>query len=209
MASTLPINIPITSECAVASYNFVDITSGSGYIDFYAGKTVDKNLLSNFTFYGDTIYTEVTGSGALTGGYDFDILINRPMTIQGTGIVNHSFCLKAGTSGCSAYATITLRKWDGATETDIATNVSSTSSTASTSGLFTYYDTRATDLTIPTTTLKAGEYLRLTIDVTCATGANPGGFQLAHDPIGRSATWDASGASPSTLTLQLPVRIDL
>jgi hypothetical protein len=192
----------------LANYNFVDIAAGTGYINFYAGTTVDKYLLSNFTFYSNTYVNTVslTGADAKLLDLDFDTVLNRPLDIKGLGIVNIPV-YRAGIGGgftSHIYCVVTLRKWNGA-ETDIIANTS----TDVTGTVDPEYKMLAVDLDIPLTHFKIGETVRLTIAVW---GGSSGGGQpgaIAYDPMNRSALWDTTGACPSKLILQLPVRLNL
>ena len=210
----VPINFQALSN-VLPTYNFVDIAAGTGYINFYAGDTVDLKILSNFTYYSDAFVSTSAGvtfsADNLMFDHDYDTLLNRPMDIRGLGIVNIPVGVSSlsGSSFSTVYAIVYVRKWDGVTETDIANNTSSTYRAAGTIS----YDTLSVDLNIPLTHFKVGEYLRLTIRLYCtADGDNPGVNRYvyyAHDPKGRTTGWDTSGAVPSTLMFQCPVRLNL
>lgn len=202
----------------LANYNFVDLASGTGYINFYAGKTVDLSLLSNFTYYSDVIYTEGnngTAAYVLLMDIDFDVLLNRPLDIKGMGILNIplEIVVDAGTGKVSSlYATAILRKWDGSTETDIVSNDSSVLNATGIAGtVVTRFAVKAVDLTAPLTHFKVGETLRVTVRLYGKTSDGTGIMygRLAHDPKNRSDGWDGTGAVPSQLAFQCPVRLNL
>ena len=200
----IPTNFQAISN-VLANYNFVDIAAGTGYITFYLGTTVDLKLLSNFTYYSDTILdTEAHGDGTdhLIFDHDYDTFMNRPLDLKGLAIVNVPVY---GTSTSSNYIVAIVRKWDGVTETDIATNTSRIFSPSGTS-----YDMLSIDLNIPLTHFKVGEYLRLTIKqyFNNSTGI-PKNVGYAHDPKNRTTGWDTTGAVPSQLIFQCPVRLNL
>lgn len=202
----IPKNFDVVSN-VLANYNFVDIASGTGYINFYAGNTINKDVLSNFTYYSDKISYNVSantgGNSVLVLDKDFDTLLNRPLDISGLGIVNIPVALSQIGAPIASHIIVILRKWDGANETDICTNTSRIANAA-------LYDMLAVDLTIPLTHFKNGETLRLTINMY---GTSPNGypktFSFGCDPMNRSATWDTSGAVPSKLIFQCPVRLNL
>ena len=198
----------------LANYNYVDIAAGTGFINFYLGDTVDLKLLSNTTFYSNTILTSINVAHSLTDSlvidHDFDVMLNRPLDLKGLGIVNIGLSAydPGATGGVTAYAIVLLRKWDGVTETEI---VSNTSSVVSTGGVIVYGMT-ATDLTIPLTHYKPGETLRLTIRIYATTGAGGGAtgyVGYGHDPKSRTTGWDTSAAVSSQLVFQCPVRLNL
>ena len=200
-----------SKETAIASYSFSEITTASGYIVFYLGKTVDLNLMSNNTFYSDMVATASANMGisadAIRLDNDFDVLINQPLTFQGKGIITIPLGVSRSGSSNSGYAVVKLRKWDGTTETEICNNTSRTWANNAASGYT--YTMLAVDLEVPQTSFKVGEYLRITIEIWGAGGADPSYVAYAHDPKGRTTGWDATGAVPSILTAQIPVKIDL
>lgn len=192
----------------IANYDFVDIASGTGYINFYAGKTVDKNLLSNNVFYSDTVFstTTYTTDPTLIYDVDFDVVLNRPLDVRGLGIVNVSIGLTNNTgtpSVTGGYIVATLRKYSGS-ESDIVTNTSRAVSVNTTT--LPYYEMLAIDLDIPLTHFKPGDTLRLTIQMygTGTGGTKTAGF--GHDPANRTSTWSSVG---SILQFQCPVRLNL
>lgn len=196
---------------AIASYSFAEITTASGYIVFYLGKTIDLNLISNNTFYSDSIATASANMGisadALRLDNDFDILINQPLTFQGKGIINIPLGVSRSGASNSGYAVVKLRKWNGAAETEICNNTSRVWPNNAVSGYT--YTMLAVDLEVPQTSFKVGEYLRITIEIWGTGGADPSFVAYAHDPKNRTTGWDTTGAVPSILTALIPVRIDL
>lgn len=204
----IPQNFTAISN-VLASYDFVDISSGTGYINFYAGNTVDLELLSNFTFYSDAVSfvsAGFSGAVALQLDTDFDVVLNRPLDLSGTGIVNVPIGGFSGGGTWSSYVIVKLRKWDGVTETEICNNQSSTSTISG--GGSTAYFMKAVDLTIPLTHFKKGETLRLTVESWAGSLAT-GTVFVGNDPMNRSTGWDASGVVPSKFMFQCPVRLNL
>lgn len=202
----LPQNFAAISN-VLPTYDFVDIIAGTGYVNFYAGNTVDKKCLSNFEFYSDDMYTATDANHAgftLIYDADYDVVLNRPLDIYGLGIVNVPIHLTTSAGITEGYVIAILRKWDGVTETDIATNQSDTYTTVATS-----YRMVALDLTIALTHFKKGETLRLTINTYGKTNAHVGAVDVGNDPKNRSAGWDTTGAVPSQLSFQCPVRLNL
>lgn len=203
----IPQNFQAISN-VLANYNFVDIASGTGYIIFYAGNTVDLKLLSNNTYYSDTILESGdTGNVAYTTihDHDFDVLLNRPLDISGLGVVNIPVCIVNGYgTNATIRATVTLRKWNGA-ETDIISNVSRELVVNNA----TTYTMLAVDLNAPLTHFKKGETLRLNILIEGKVSTGTSSFKYAHDPMNRVTGWDSTGAVPSKLSFQCPVRLNL
>ena len=200
---------PFTTVSQVlANYSFIELVSGTGYIVMYAGKTIDKNVLSNYTYYsipnstGGT--TTQTGTYATLADVDFDVLVNKTLILEGMGIVNVATKILLASSAGHCLARVTLRKWDGSTETDIVTNDSVTNGTINT----TTYKMTAVDLVIPETIFVRGETLRL--NITLLGKQNSAGSQTSsfgHDPKDLGTGW--SETVPSTLTFQMPVKNEL
>ncbi len=192
---------------SIKSFDFRDIASGTGIIEFFAGNTVDKNILSDNSFYSKDIF-QSSGNMAVSSDQirldiDFDVLMNATTTIEGTIVVNVPIAARRSGATTTAHVVIKLRKWDGTTETEIASN---TSSVLSNNSAGVKYLMTATDLTIPRTTINVGETLRLTIELWGSGEATPSSVEFAHDPKNRTTGWDTT--VPSILTLQLPVRIE-
>jgi len=203
---------------AIASYNYTDISSGTGITDFYAGQAALSGssvsyILSNVAFYSNSVatanYTGTDGTYTEKFDIDFDVVINRPFRIGGIVMANIPMKCQheAGSAGASAdfYVIVKLRKWDGTTETEIASN---TTKNVNTSVGVTTYDISAVYLNIPETNFKKGETLRLsTIGYASRTQDGNYNVQMAYDPKNRAIGWDASG-SPSSLIVQIPQKLD-
>lgn len=208
----IPINYRKAADNVIASYNYTDVASGTGIIELYAAATLSGSgvyCLSDYKFYSEPICTIGTTEGKCIDK-DFDVLINRPLTIKGTGIVNVPFSVYTSSEDSTGYVQARLRKWDGATETEIAASISGSTLFVVDGSVGTLYRMSTLSFTIPQTTFKKGEYLRLTIE-GYVYHPDPGTFNIrvAHDPMGRITGWDATAAVPSTLIFQCPVRIDL
>jgi hypothetical protein len=123
-------------------------------------------------------------------------ILNVPIFVVAAGVLNSN----------NAYVIAKIRKWDGATETEICNNQSNTS----TAGASDVYKMTAIDLTVPITHFKKGEYLRLTIELWgMTTDANTHAVSFASDPMNRTAGWDGTAVVPSRLMFQCPVRLNL
>ena len=203
----------------LVSYNFVDIATGTGYVNYYAGTASGANVLSNFPFYSDSILsTNTITSPDYTGvslDLDFTVLLNNPIDIKGNAIVDVpvGFVNIAGNSTAKTFIKAFIKKWDGVNpDVTLGGGSSSEWTTATTAGNWNYNIRTAT---IPITTvqhIKRGEYLRLTVEVWGKESVNAQNRIVAgHDPMNRSSQDGveygkifASGAS--ILKLQLPLR---
>jgi hypothetical protein len=210
----VPTNFQAISN-VLPTYQFIDLAAGTGLINFYAGDTCDLSLLSNTTFYAETVSTVATlpqNAAAKLLDVNYDVTLNRPLVIYGRSVLNVPVALLSSSVSPSAiycYIVATFRKWNGA-ETDIYTNTSNTFSASA--ATVPSYKMLAIDMTIPLTLFKIGETMRLTIEywgyyTAGAAGTITGSY--GHDPMNRSAGWDSTGAVPSRLVYQVPVRLNL
>ena len=218
----IPILYRKSSEAGVASYDFFDLASGQGIVTIYGGAvytgvTTKSYLLTSQTFYSDDVVTSISGASYSTAtkalDIDFDMSLNRPLTIKGNAIVNIPIGIQAGSGDTfTINANAILRRWDGTTETDIITASGAYLSGALITGDYLRGMT-AIKLNIPQTHFKAGETLRLTAEIYGDTqNGNPGTYFIGHDPLNRASTEDnpiSWGTYPSIMSIQLPTKIDL
>lgn len=206
MGDQLPIKFVIPNEGIIASYDAVDIINGTGYATLYAGGTIDTYPLSNVQYYA----SPKSSSGSLSStnlDRDFDITINKTMTLYGKAIVTVQEYISLGSDNGSCSFTFYLRYVPrGGSETQIATNAGSTfNGTPST----VVYRGECIDLPITSKiTLKKGDILRLTVTGTGTTGGSPAGnryFGICHDPANRTA----GSAEFTELKLLLPMVVEL
>lgn len=205
----VPIVYRKSVESAVASYDSTDVLNGTGIVNFYPGAASSSYLLSPSRFYSGKSYTtsadiEVSGAASKYIDLDFDVLINKPITLKGTCIASVPVKINYMNGTTYEHVVVYLRKWDGATETDIASGAS-----AIVSGATTTYRHTATFLPIPTTSFKKGEYLRVTIEGWAYADDRFNKMMLGHDPQGvLDAVWNSTTVAPTSV-IQLPFRIDL
>jgi len=185
MADLLPTNFPIPSENVIASYNFLDIIQSVGYGQLYLGDTASNKIMSNIDWYS---YGGVTSILNNTIDIDFDIIINRPLTLNGKMIVFAQFGLELGpAAGAQAVATTwtaKLRKWDGSSETEIANGSATVSSVTNVTPGSIFYKITSVDFTVTNSVFKAGDTLRLTFATTSPGDPNKG-IHIIYDPKGR------------------------
>ena len=205
-----------SQEKAVSSYDYYDIASGTGYVIFYGGWTVDKTLLSNVAFYSsDVLHSNVCPGGGTYGtmqDHDYDIEFRLPRVIKGVLIASVPEGMTLSDSAaCYIRTTIYVRKVPVAgAEIEIASNVG----TAYTLSIGDKRVMDAIDVTIPETHFKAGESLRITV-LFEAMGGDTGGTSYVyygHDPYDRNQDEGDSvtfSTYPSTLSFLVPFKVDL
>lgn len=222
--------VPIIYRTAaenIATYNYEDLASGTGYIIFYGGGLQSTYNLESNSFYSNLIATKA--ATALTTSYvqaldiDFDVILNAPRTLKGYAIISCPLGARGTSNSPGSKVTMKytayIRKWDGTNETEIA-NAESTELQV-TSGLDTINSgIKSVNILVPLTKFKKGETLRLTIVVSAKTNEAGGAsslIALGHDPKNRDDDGDVPGvitdicfldATDTILEFHAPFRID-
>lgn len=161
----------------VYTFSWTEVVDATGFVLYDAWSSnlnpTDKYHLTPSTHMPDLVpgisknNTYVSGTASTSGSHnkdidvDFDITpYNNPRTLRGQAQVRVSLYLTSGGGNYETYVVARIRKWNGATETEIASVQSVTES---------WNSTRSQGWTlpidIPQTTFKYGEQLRLTIEV--------------------------------------------
>jgi hypothetical protein len=213
-----------SGEGTISSYNYVDIAEGTGIVGYLAYSHRELTTLaysmSTESLYSQTIYTEANVSSGATTPYkaldiDFDLVFNKPQSIRGKArfiIPHNTGSASTGNVICYQYVTIKIRKWDGTTETEIA---SATGESHAGNYLVILQFLDNIEVNIPNVThFKKGETLRVTIEVYCDApiGSNGAIARLSHDPKDRiTGVPQDEGGVPYTTQLQffIPYILDL
>ena len=209
----IPIKYRRGAEEAIATYDFVDIASGTGYIRFYganiSGSQVSNQILSNIAFYSHPTGTSGAEAGAVYAkkvDLDFDVTFNKQMVLKGDAIINLPWTLSnSSTDTVQGFVHTYIKKWDGTTETNLG-NIS---------GAILNVGSSATDgrleafkINIPQTIFKKNQTLRLTTEGWAKSGgAGTATIKIWHDPQNR--TTSVSEVPSSILDVQIPTRINL
>ena len=215
---------PIPSESAIASYDFVDIAEATGKINYSLyitnQSTGKENILGTEDVYSENIeiknvaVTATVNTDTKIFDEDFDLSpMNLPRTIRGESILEISWIIQK-VSGIgtldSAFLIAKIRKWDGSTETEIA------STQTIDIGSFNSVRSDIISITIPSTLIKKGEQLRLTIEGWVNQNDEFATFELTigTDPKNRDGTLivpsgDATGKKRTKTPISIPYRIDL
>jgi hypothetical protein len=206
-----------SSEGAIASYNWVDIQSGSGYSKFYGFVTRDNTTLytkaSSSMIYSEKKETVVSGYSKLAGKVfdrDFDILFNFPQIINGDCLIQFLEGIYNSSTACSFYWTVKLRKWDGTTETEL--NSARTEEVSQASGHGIVFHNRTLAINLNNEKFKQGESLRITIEgyQGDAPDSNEKRFILGTDPKGRDGEdYINTANNENILIFEVPFKIDI
>lgn len=220
--ANLPLAFPIPTPSAIASYNYTDIATGTGFVTYYCAITTDSTgqdeiLTPQVVFSDETNSTWVspTGNGGdpfvKVGDLDFDLsTFNLPQTLKGTAVINGSFAVNTDGS-VSCYIIFKIRHWDGTTETDIGSVQTETIDKNSPS-----FQTFLVEVSLTEKHFKKGETLRVTAEVWEQNihNAAAGDVQLCHDPKDRTValvTPAAGGTNfeTSQLRIDIPYKLDI
>lgn len=205
----------------IVTYNYTDISDGTGVVVLnafeYALSGSTLYGLSSQTPYSYEIEKNIAAGSIPDTNYgsildlDFDLsAFNTPKTIRGKAAVSIPVKItntEDKSYGC--YIIAKIRKWDGTTETEIASAISPNVVTSN-------YLSEATvltiPLTIPETFFKQSEILRLTINFwgykqSGATGT----MQMGIDPMNRDGDniVKATDLIPTKLEFHCPFELDL
>ena len=224
MAETLPINFPLETENVIASFSFTDIIDGTGVVVMRAftskdNTTADYHLGTNDLYSNDIITTEAvatTHAGfEAVHDIDFDLgTFNSSRIMSGTARVNITLGgnSTSTTGDKQIYAVITLRKWDGSSETDIVNKQTETLQHNVSTGV----ESKTMLVNIPITTdvsFAAGDLLRLNVVTWIKKTVGNGNLGFAHDPKDRND--DGSNIAQiiedidtTTLKAHIPFRIE-
>jgi len=145
---------------------------------------------------------------------DFDLTaFNAPQSIRGTAFFNFFMRVYWGGGGVTgAYAIVKVRKWDGTTETEIASAQTDTSAATSVTSQYNFV---CLPISITKTSFKPGEQLRVTIEgwLKCA---NAGILKIGTDPMNRDGavnyivpSTDTAPTSTTQLKMWIPSNLDL
>lgn len=197
------------------SFDFTDIFEGTAYNVYYGGKASGAYFVSPNTFYSDPKETNyaysASGSYFAHMDHDFDIEIGNPRIIDGECIANIPVGItETGGSNNVAYKTkMVVIKYDGSTETELAT-LESVEDACTKSSTNSHMFCVKGDL--PRTKFTVGDILRFSVQVWLKSdGANSTGTAyLGHDPMSRASTNIAATDHDETqLIIKIPVKIDL
>lgn len=199
------------TEGGVASYSFNDISSGSATLIMYGaiGGSTQAYYLSPIKGYSDTLFSSAGINGDPIKGLDldFDYLVNKQMVIKGTFAV--FVPLRGyGRDGDHVWAVCKLRKWDGATETELSGAGGQSKNYPKPAGVDGYFATGGAIclLTVPQAIIKKGEYLRLTVE-GWGHGIGLSAVEIGHDPMGRTTIGGQTWSDISTLKIDIQAKI--
>lgn len=185
------------------SYDYFDISNGTGYDIYYGAKGDDgEYIITTRKIPSEEIATVIKDQLVATSftkyfDIDFDLLFNLPKNIKGNLLVSVPMGMSATDvtdKDFEFYCIVKAYHYDGSTETLLATGTSITSVISNLQTDVGMYSARThlLKLNISTTKhFKKGETLRITIEgwfKTTEAGAQIAHLIIGHDPAGRIFT---------------------
>lgn len=209
----------------LVNYDWQDIVSDQGYATYYLANAQDSsaatvNMITAVKADSYTQKSTASAGNANSGTYskefdeDFDLLVNRPVRINGKVIVVLTLHTAYDYDAFDAYWRVRLRKWDGSTETEIAS--------AKTENLTNLADIdirRTFIMDVSDSSFKKDEYIRITVEGWVANSANSGSLiGVWHDPTSRQTLGvkivssdgeDADSGTKTDAVVLLPFKVDI
>lgn len=214
MADRIPTQFRKSAD-VIATYDYIDISEGTGIVQFYGAKVSvdtslanDKRILTrNAAFLSHPASSESLGESnelspiTSSSDFDWDVTFNLPKIVEGTTFIIMPVSLTVGASTGDLDLKITIKKWDGSTETTLVAETAAPTLTRTGAG--TTYGGRVLKLTIPNTKFKAGETLRYTFTCTLNVAGDVSA-NLYHSPSGADTNHPITGGRFSVF---VPFRI--
>lgn len=214
MADVLPINFPLPTESAIASYSYTDVLNGLGYQHFYLGGFEDNGGITykviDTAIYGDPLV--ISGTKDSTDTFTFySNVFNAPRTIYGTCYYDYSIMndFAGGQNPGTAYITLTFYHYDGTTSTSLG----SCQGKASIGNTAPYKNEMANELDLTQKRFNIGDQIKITVALTSSGGSAATSIgRVAIDPAGRT-TYDGTSVDfddiHSTFNIYVPFKLNL
>lgn len=185
MAEILPLNFPIPSESAIASYSYNEIKDGVGVVEFYGFRAAVDNTPANDDYFLITnqIISSDRQTGAMSTGDEvfFDVTFNAPKIISGDVFIVLPL---RNSAGVTSVFQVGIDKVSTATTSLLAYTTLETFTSGGAD-----YTYRTFTASISRTNFKIGDKLRLKIKASTGT-ANT---YISHDPTAGDTNFPQSG----------------
>ena len=222
---SLPIVFRKAPEGAIASYDYYDISEGTGMKEFFcgtSGKTTDtpnaassiyyisNAILFQNQFYSNDIETFHQNAGGQAMKMCFGFLLapfNQPKIIKGKAYFQGSIYRDAVGTDNTWFNEIKLQKVSGTTVTDL--------NTATSGAVWVPLASGADFIEIPITgthNFKIGDQLKLYFETQYVYTPDSEGVAITHDPMDRDGTYikpSVNSTQTSQMKLWVPFKIEL
>lgn len=192
-----------SGEGSIASYDYVDIDDGAGYVVYYGCHVKDDNT-TDYILTRETMYSNATGTqyGHSPGNvtvFDntYDVTMNYNKHIKGVCFTNLGV-LSAGNGGTISVQ-ITISHYDGTTTTQLSDE---TTAQALTVGVPKTYCMRSAAID---QLFGIGDTLQIYVKIWVSSSGGNSTLYTGHDPANRAY----AGLDFSTISFHIPFRIDL
>lgn len=197
----IPTTFPPVQNQAIASYSYTDIAEGTGMTNFYLAQTIDSTGTNTIltTQLARSAVNEISTGDAAGREDDFDLTaFNIPKTIEGTALI--SFHQRDTDSTSNNSVTITIKKWDGTTETELGTNTTETINDESKRVLL--------EIPLTRTHFRKGDVLRVTMKITRG-GTFPGAGEGIYGTSPAAEISDNLAATETKSIITIPFILDV
>lgn len=221
----MPEKIPFSFESlpspAIATYDSLELIQGIGHLSLYGFWINEENGSASYKLTQDTSQASQIIRTSVASSYgtsytkeldiDFDVELGRPLIVDGQFQGNIPISIHIdGVQTVGAYCNVIVKKYDGSTETTIASGESDNRGGQGANSYTSHLHAVAFDL--PRTKLKKGEFLRITVEVWAQTTASTdtGDTAIGHDPRDRAdaTLFPTTGHTSTQLKFRVPVALE-
>jgi len=217
---TVPTVFRNTRPRSLTNYSWIDIANATGIQTYYGVNTFDGSGILSPTAI-DSYSWRTSGTPAASESKkedkDYDLLFNVPQTVKGTLTVTHTYAVtnNNGVNTVHGYTKVRVYHYDGSTETEIGTQVTTT--TLSSGGVG---QVEAARSVIKFASLnqhfKKGETLRVNIEMWSWLTSGSSSYQLYTDGSNRGTgpavtvpTAISGDTANTNIIVQVPYKIDV
>lgn len=196
----------------LASYDSEDLSSGTGYVEYYCANMSGSKVLTNIRIDSNAKNVAVTppATGAQVIKLDFDLLYNKPQTIKGDLMINVSEeAVTGGNDVLMRVDTRVLHVSEAAAETELS-NFSGAYITIADPANAAYR--LGQSHTIAEQHFKKGEKLRVSVEAYSQCAVANASFTIYCDAGGNGTTLHGSENQdnwPTDIKVLVPYRIEV
>lgn len=195
----LPITYPPVQEKAIATYDFYDLSTGTGYKNFYLADITIGTNTRDYALTPNTIMAQYGHYARIDAAMDvdFDINIEVPMVLEGDSYLQIGIVGSALISPFIVTAKLYLVRGG---ETQIGSTVTTNLTVPANAWVG-----GAWKIPIPLTHFKRGDIFRISLSAPACGGGNT--IWLLCDPLNRTDLLSGKTISISQSKILLPIRI--
>jgi hypothetical protein len=193
MADNLPVNFPIPGESTISSYNWNDIASGLGYVNFYLCSGSNSTDTTNYFLTEQTLVSEKIEADIAcdTPAAEYSLTFmsssfNAPRYVKGVASIPLCYFPTVSQAGTSLHLEVVIEHYDGSLATTLATFTGSNITTTNNNIVY----KKQITLTLTPKLFRIGDFLRvkIIIDKTASGGAGTDHVYFGIDPLNRDGT---------------------